>query len=314
MSHPRIALASVWDSPLTLASSQGGVVSLEQLRHLGVTRAQVRAQVMAHRWRRVHSQVVAVTTGLLSQEGVWWAAILEGGPQAYLDGTSALLAEGLSGFTWPGVRVSVPPQSRARRADGVDIRRTRRHDPDVVVRRGVPRARADVAAVNAALWAVSDRQAVLLPTMAVQQRLTTPERVGAALLRVRRDARRELLHACVLDLLGGVRSLGEADFARECRRRGLPEPTRQCVRRGPRGVWYLDVYWEDWGVVVEIDGIQHGWASEVVGDALRHNAITLAADRVLRLPLLGLRVAPDEFFAQIRQALSAGGCRLGESA
>ena len=306
------------DSPLTralaLAASQGGVVSIEQLRRVGVSRGQLRAQLAARRWQRVHSQVVAVTTGLLCQEGDWWAAVLEGGPQAYLDGASALLAEGLSGFSWPVIRVSVPPQSRARRADGVEVRRTRRHELDLVVRRGVPRARADVAAVNAALWAVSDRQAVLLPTMAVQQRLTTPERLGAALLRVRRDRRRALLHACVLDLLGGVRSLGEADFARECRRRGLPEPTRQSVRPGPHGLWYLDVHWEPWGVVVEIDGIQHGWVSEVVGDALRHNAITLASDVVLRLPLLGLRVAPDDFFAQIREALVGRGCPSTETA
>ncbi|WP_110239525.1 hypothetical protein [Nocardioides gilvus] len=293
-----------------LAADQGGVVSLEQLRSYGVTRSQIRAQVEALRWRRVHSQVVAMHTGPLSEQGTWWAAVLEGGPRAHLDGASALLAEGLTGFTTSVVRVSVPPESRARRAEGVDIRRTRRHDAEAVVRRGVPRVRADVAAVNAALWAVSDRQAVLLATMAVQQRLTTPERVGAALLRVRRDRRRALLHACVLDLLGGVRSLGEADFARECRRRGLPEPTRQSVRRGPHGAWYLDVHWEDWGVVVEIDGIQHGWASEVVGDALRQNAITLASDVVLRLPLLGLRVAPEEFFAQIRQALVERGCPL----
>ena len=82
------------------------------------------------------------------------------------------------------------------------------------------------------------------------------------------------------------------------------------VRRGPLGQWYLDVCWEQWGVVVEIDGIQHEWATTVVADALRHNAIALDRSIVLRLPLLGLRVAPDEFFAQITAALVARGCPL----
>jgi very-short-patch-repair endonuclease len=60
-------------------------------------------------------------------------------------------------------------------------------------------------------------------------------------------------------------------------------------------------------VVVEVDGIHHSWAQQVMGDALRQNAITLSNARVLRLPLLGLRVDPDSFFAQIEAALVAAG-------
>ena len=295
---------------ISLAGRQGGVVSLAQLRGLGVTRAQVRAQLTAGRWQRVHSQVVGVTTGPLTDVGVLWAAVLEGGPQAHLDGASALIAEGLTGFTWDVVRVSVPMHARARSATGLHIARTRRYDPRTVVRSGIPRTRPDVAAVHAALWATSDKQAALVLTMPVQQRLTTPERIGASLLSVHRDKRRTLLHSTVLDLLDGVRSISEAEFAAECRRRGLPKPTRQAVRRGRDGTYYLDVCWEDWGVVVEIDGIQHAWASQVVGDALRQNETTLENALVLRLPLLGLRVAADDFFAQIERALRSRGCPL----
>ena len=161
-----------------------------------------------------------------------------------------------------------------------------------------------------ALWASSDKQATLVLTMVVQQRMTTAERLGAELLLVRRDHRRLLVSAVVADLLGGVRSLGEHEFARMCRERGLPEPSRQVVRQGAGGRWYLDVCWEEWGVVVEIDGIQHEWATNVVNDALRHNAIALDRALVLRLPLLGLRVAADEFFAQITAALLSRGCAL----
>jgi very-short-patch-repair endonuclease len=295
---------------LALAAEQGGVIGLAQLRGLGITRAQTRAQVAARRWQRIHSQVVAIHTGPLSDVGTMWAAVLEGGPQAYLDGASALIAEGLTGFTWDTIRVSVPPTARVRRAPGLLIRRTRRHDQDIVARQGVPRARPHVAAVHAALWAKSDKQAALLLTMSVQQRLTTPERIGQALLGIRRDRRRAFLHATVLDLLDGVRSMSEAEFAAECRRRGLPPPSRQVVRKGKDGRYYLDVYWEEWGVVVEIDGIQHTWASNVVGDALRQNRITLDSDVVLRLPLLGLRVAADDFFDQIIEALRSAGCPL----
>ena len=40
--------------------------------------------------------------------------------------------------------------------------------------------------------------------------------------------------------------------------------------------------------MVEIDGIHHTWADQLVPDALRQNALTLEGATVLRLPLLGL--------------------------
>jgi hypothetical protein len=46
----------------------------------------------------------------------------------------------------------------------------------------------------------------------------------------------------------------------------------------------------------------------------RQNDITLQGCRVLRLPLLGLRVAREEFFAQIEQALVDAGWRSRWSA
>jgi very-short-patch-repair endonuclease len=119
----------------------------------------------------------------------------------------------------------------------------------------------------------------------------------------------------ILELAGGVRSLGELDFARECRRPGLPEPSRQVVHESRDGRYYLDVEWEQWGVVVEIDGIQHSFAIQVVDDALRQNDVTLQDALVLRLPLLGFRVARDAFFGQIEEALISRGCpSLGRSA
>jgi very-short-patch-repair endonuclease len=248
-----------------------------------------------------------MTTGSLTRTQQLWAAVFEAGPRAFLDGAAALEVAGLQRYQTDRIRVSVPRGARVRRARGLDIRQTRRWHADDVVGSGLPRARPEVAAVRAALWAQSDRQAALVLTMAVQQEIASVEAIALELLRILRDKRRILVQQVVLDLMGGVRSLGELDFARECRRRGIPEPTRQVVRRGRHGRYYLDVYWDEWGVVVEIDGIHHSWAEQIVGDALRHNHVTLGHDIVLRLPLLGLRVAADEFFEQICEALRSRG-------
>jgi very-short-patch-repair endonuclease len=202
----------------------------------------------------------------------------------------------------------VPRGAKVRHGRSLNIRQTRRWAADdVVTTSGVPRTRPAVAAIRGALWAKTQRQGALLLTMAVQQGLVTSEQLALEMLRVRRDRRRAFVNGVLLDLLGGMRSLGELDFARECRQRGLPEPDRQVLRRGRNGRYYLDVYWDEWGVVVEIDGIQHAWAAQLAPDALRQNDIALTHALVLRLPLLGLRVAADDFFEQIEEALRSRG-------
>ena len=293
------------------AREQEGILSRRQLYQLGLTRSEVRANVRAGRWRRVGRQCVCVQTGPLSPSARHWVAVLEAGPRAYLDAASALLEAGLQNFNVTSIRVSVPRGARVyRRLRGVDVRQTRRWSADDVEATGLPRTRPAVAAVRAALWARSDREAALVLTMTVQQGIESAQQISLEMLRVRRDRRRAFIHGVLHDLLDGVRSLGELDVARECRRRGLPEPTRQVVRQAKNGTYYLDVYWKPWKLVVEIDGIQHTWAAQVVGDAIRQNSLALAGDTVLRLPLLGLRVAPDEFFAQIEDALVAAGCDI----
>ena len=290
-----------------VAAEQAGILSRRQLYAMGVTRAEVRANLQADRWVRVGRQSICVSRGPLSQQALHWAAVHEAGPRAYLDAGSALIEAGIKGFTMPRIRVSVPRGARVWRVRGVDIRQTRRWTPDDLAQGSLRRSRVEVAAVRQALWSRTDREAALALTMTVQQGMASAESIGEALLAVRRDKRRSFVHGVVLDLLGGVRSLGELDVLRECRRRGMPEPSRQVLRRGRNGTYYLDLCWDDWNVVVEVDGIQHSWVSQIVGDAIRQNDITLQGARVLRLPLLGLRVAREDFFAQIEQALRQAG-------
>ena len=104
------------------------------------------------------------------------------------------------------------------------------------------------------------------------------------------------------DLCDGAHSLGELDFAAMCRAAGLPAPSRQVVRVLPGGRVYLDVAWEGIGFVVEIDGGHHALALNTIDDALRQNEVVLRDDRVLRIPVIGLRLIPQQFMAQVVQA------------
>ncbi len=292
-----------------VAERQCGVVSRRQLYTVGITRSELRAQLRAGRWQTVSSQTIAVHNGPIGERARMWAAVLEGGPRAYLDGTSALVAGGLERFTVDVIRVSVPRGVPARSGDGWVVRPTRRWREEDRAPGGIPRTRPAIAAVRGALWARTDREAAYILTRVVQDGLARPEDLGAELIRIKRHRRRMLLHVVVNDLLDGGRAMGEIDLSPMLRRRGLPSPARQVLRQDKRGRYYLDFYWPDLGVVVEVDGIHHAWATNVIGDALRQNCLALAGDTVLRLPLLGLRLRPEEFLDQIEAALTAAAAR-----
>ncbi|NYI70909.1 very-short-patch-repair endonuclease [Naumannella cuiyingiana] len=262
-----------------LADDHDGVAHRRDLRRIGITREDVRGEVRAGRWA-VHGRHTIAIDGEPGGRALLWWAVWESGPGAALDGVSALLADGL-----PGVILHRPGRvARATRA-------------------GLPRVLLEVAAINAARWATSDRQPALLLCLPVQQRLITPAHLEQAWRDTGRVSNRKRLDRFIPDICDGAHSLGELDFAAMCRTRGLPEPTRQVRRAGRHGSYYLDAYFDGPGVVVEINGAQHGWGLATIEDDLRANDLTLDADRVLQISLLGLRLEPDAFFVQLAAAL-----------
>jgi hypothetical protein len=290
-----------------VAAPQSGVATRRMLVAAGITRDAIRAQITAGRWQAWGVHTVEVARGgdpLVRQQ---WRAVWEAGSGAVLDGVSSLQAAGLAGWTERMVHVSVPGRCRAHRVDGVRVHRLRELGP--TLRAGVTRTAPEVAVIRAAEWAASDRQAATVLAMTMQQRLARPDRVLDVWRSVRRSRRRALLEQVVRDVCDGAHSLGELDFAALCRARGLPEPTRQAVLHGPRGRIYLDVWWEDLGVHVEIDGAQHYGGLAPVDDALRHNALVVDGALTLRIPVLGLRVLPDAFMDQVVAAHEAVRCR-----
>ncbi len=245
---------------LAEAETTGYVLDHQELRALGVDRFQAARQVAAGRWARVGRRTFSVRDGPLTGEAQRWRAVWEVGRAiALVDGASALQAAGLTGWAEERVHVSVLHRHTIRPVDGLAIHKVIRRVDGERAGAGVPRTKPPVAAIRAAHWAVSDRQAATIMAMAVQQWLVTGEQLRAAQQAVRGRTRRAFIHRVVLDIVDGARSLGELDFAGACRARGLPEPTRQAVRRGPGGRIYLDVWFEEQRLAIEIDGAGHLW-------------------------------------------------------
>jgi very-short-patch-repair endonuclease len=282
-----------------LADDYDGVLSRSLLSEAGVDRRGIGRQVDGARWRRVGSYTVATHTGALSLRALAWRAIWEVNRRdVAVDGVSAMVDAGLTGFELSTVEVSVPWPIRVRPIPGVRVHRVCREEAEVITA-GLPRVGTPTATIRAANWASSDRQAALLLALPVQQRLLTPARLEEARKTDHVRGRRELVRQLVDDLVDGAHSLGELDFARLCRQAGLPEPDRQVVRRSPKGRIYLDVRWSGIGLVVEIDGSGHRHGLAVTDDNLRQNLVTLSGDMVLRFDLLALRLRPDQVLSQV---------------
>ncbi|WP_330474000.1 hypothetical protein [Terrabacter sp. C0L_2] len=287
-----------------LAEPSDGVVSRRTLAAAGITRHDIGYEVDGGRWRLHGRQTVAVHNGPLGVVARRWEAVIETGSAiAAIDGVTALQHAGLTGYADDEIHVSAVHNHNTDRLPGLTMHKVIRRVSGELIPGGLPRTRPEVAAIRAAHWARSDRQAALVLLMTVQQRLTTPARLAAAQRVVRGRTRRSFIRAVVRDIAFGVQSLGELDFARLCRSRGLPEPSRQVVRQTPGGRIYLDVAWDGYDLVVEIDGAQHRWGTAVTFDNLRQNDVTLSGDRVLRIDVIGLRLETDRFLDQVERGL-----------
>ncbi len=302
--YPKIALTREerHTRATAVAGDHDGVAHRHDLRDAGVTRADVRAEMDAGRWLTHGRHTVQIGAGALSPAALRWRALWESGGGAALDGVAALIAGGLTGFTQDRLDVCLPRDNRWHAVEGVVLHRCRPMPP--VRLSGCPRVVPCVAVVHAASWARSDRAAVLLLCLVMQQRLVRPEDLLSAWNARRRmvpQARRRLLGEVIRDISDGAHSLGELDLVIELRRAGLPEPSRQIVQEH-RGRIYLDLGWEDIGLYVEVDGGHHGAALNPVADALRQNDAVIANGTVLRVPVVGLRLQRAAFVGQIVRA------------
>ncbi|HEX5899208.1 MAG TPA: hypothetical protein VFY32_07385, partial [Solirubrobacteraceae bacterium] len=133
-----------------LAAAQFGVVSLAQLRAIGLGRGAVEKAVRCGRLCRLYSGVFAAGHPILRPEGRRLAAVLACGPGAALSHRSAAAHWGLLATQQSAVDVSAPrsrdgvPGIRVHRPRSLDARDTTDHEGIPVT--AVARTLLDVAA------------------------------------------------------------------------------------------------------------------------------------------------------------------------
>ncbi|PGH43839.1 hypothetical protein COO58_04860 [Micromonospora sp. WMMA1996] len=288
---------------------QEDVLSLQQAR-AHFTRRAIRHRVTTGRWRQAHRAILVAHNGPVGPAQLRWIAVLAAGPAALLGGMTAAQAGGLRGFPDQVVHLLLPATTRrSPLPTGVLAHRaTHLPDTDVVPVAAPPRTAAARSVVDAAQWASTDTQARTIVAAAFQQRLVGGDDLHEVVERMPRIRRRRLILSTATDAAGGAHSLGELDLLGLVRDAGLPEPTRQVIRRDSSGRRrYLDAYFEQWRVHVEVDGGQHLDPAHAWADMRRQNDLWVEGDRVLRFPSWALRADPTAVVAQLRAALRAAG-------
>jgi hypothetical protein len=140
---------------------------------------------------------------------------------------------------------------------------------------------------------------------AVQQRLVSVAQLREELVAAGAVRRRRLLLQVLGDIGGGSQSFAEIDAHRLFRRAGLPPPQRQAIHADAAGRRrYLDLFWPEQRLCVEIDGAFHRDEQEWRLDLERQNDLVAEGIRVVRIPVVLLRADPAKAVRQVARALT----------
>jgi hypothetical protein len=233
---------------------QSGVISRRQAMAGGSTAKAIEVRLRTGRWQRLHPGVYATFTGEPPRSAMLWAAVLRAGTDALLSHRTAAELYGIYDDHGPLIHVTVSSGSQVLRPHGVAIHYSSRlaesRHPVLLP----PRTRLEDSVLDLVHESAVVDDALGVVLRAVGRRLTTSGRILAAMrqrprLRWRNDI------AGALGLAAGSHSLLEYRYVTRVEQpHGLPRGVRQ-KRVGTRGrSQYQDVSYDDYSLVVELDG------------------------------------------------------------
>ena len=290
------------DEPLAkIARSQWGVVSLAQLRALGLSLGAVKHRARVGRLRRLHRGVYAIGGAALPREGRHLAAVLACGPGAVLSHVSAAVHWGLLTYDAPQPHVTAPaskagvPGIRLHRTRSLDVRETTTH-------RGIPITTLARTLLDLAATAPTNHL-----EHAIGQAMRNELYDHAAIERVLdgRPGTRALRRATADDP-GFTRSELERRFRALCRRAGLPRPLCNVhVADADHHPHEVDFFFPSHRLIVEVDGWRdHGTRVAFERDRAKDAALVAAGYAVLRFTKRQIAIDPDTVAARVRAGCS----------
>lgn len=273
---------SVMAAVLELAAQQHGLVSLNQIGRLGLTRAQLRTVTRTGVLFEAGPRVYAVGGSPATTEREQMAGLLCLGGDAVLSHEAAARIHGFDRCLPDAVEFTVPRARHGVRTPFVVHTSARLRRLDLVVVDGWPCTSATRTVIDLARLDIGDLRLEAAIDSAVRSGASAPLVIAQRLEHLRGPGG---WGAPVLDRLlvdAGGHTVLERRFLTLVRRAGLPRPTTQLVhRRGSRTVARVDFCFEACGLVVEVSGGRgHSSPSERANDAQRRNELQDLGRRV----------------------------------
>jgi very-short-patch-repair endonuclease len=290
-----------------IAARQHGVVSLDQLRNLGMDERSAHWRAKVGGLHRIHHGVYAVGHTLLTREGRFMAAVLACGPNAVLSHRSASVLwgvleddGGLVDVTAPNRRGRIPRGISAHR-DG-SLTSADRSELSGIPCTSLVRTLLDFAGVSP-VWelrkAISEAEVLRILDHAALRKLIRRCRGRRGVARLR----------MVLDEIHPetkrTRSEMERRFLLMCERARLPSPEVNVLLDVGVDRLMPDFLWRDARLIVEADGRRyHDTDSAFQRDRRREQRFQLAGWRVARCTWEQIVREPQALAATIRGLLT----------
>ncbi len=280
------------------------MLSREQVLDHGVTPDVLARLVGSGRWLRLATGLFCVVPEP-SWESLAWGGTLLGGPLARLGPEASGHLYGLVPQPPRPIDVLVPYERPVR------VRGPWRFVREVSgVRPGrspgaPPRLTPECAVLELAGRRTDGKIAGLL-TVAVQKRLTTPDRLRSLLASRPRQRHRELINGMLTEVAAGVESHLEMLYLRTVERpHGLPRGRRQ--GSAPGLAYRRDVEYDPYALLVELDGLLGHEGEGRFRDMNRDNLHALRDEVTLRFGYFDVSGRPCSVAFQVHLALARRG-------
>ena len=265
---------------------QDGVVARRQLLGMGATPNDIRRLLRRRELFTACPGVYLDHNGRLRREQAEWVAVLAAWPAA-LGFESALPHRG-----GHAIQVVIAEDRTLRMPPGVVIRRRSGLDAAVDWRAAPPRVRLEEATIDVMSWALEAGDVASAFTTlndVLHTRQTSVHAIEAALSRRARVPSRHTLAALLADARMGACSVLERGYLQRVERpHGLPCGTRQRRSTASGRVALQDVRYDDFGLIVELDGLHHETPRARDNDARRDLAELATTDDVTARITYGL--------------------------
>lgn len=268
-----------------LLRDQRGVVTRAQACASGLSDGAILHRMTTGRWQRIHPGVYATFSGPIPRQARLWGAVLYGGAGAVLSHETAAELQRLLDTPGPLIHLTVPPERRVALQEGLKIHISRH----VLVHRRFPPGVLPQTLVDDTLLDLIDEadtvdEVCALITRVFGRRLTSEGRLRATAQRRKRLRWRSDVDALITESAHGTHSRLEYHYDRDVERaHGLPRSNRQTpYTKLDGGKGFRDRLYQDYGVVVELDGVSAHPEEDQWTDRERDNHAAMLRQQTLR--------------------------------